>query len=103
MTLAPSVMRSFGMIELKVRNPVAELNSKPTPRAARVGDLDGIDLGLWWNKKIGGEVALEFYGDELRRQFAVTTHQLYDSFPAHKGMTDKAAEVSKAVIGATGD
>ena len=48
------------MIELQVRNPVAELNSKPTPRAARAKTLDGIDLGLWWNKKIGGEVAVEF-------------------------------------------
>jgi hypothetical protein len=91
------------MIELQVRNPVAELNSKPTPRAARAKTLDAIDLGLWWNKKIGGEVALEFYGDELRHQFGVATHQLYDSFPAHKGMTDRAAEVADAVIGATGD
>ena len=59
------------MIELQVRNPVAELNSRTTPRANRARTLDGIDLGLWWNKKIGGEVALEFYGDELRRQFGV--------------------------------
>jgi hypothetical protein len=91
------------MVELVVRNPVAELNATPTPRAPRVSSLDGVDVGLWWNKKIGGEVAVEWLGEELARDFGVTTHKYYDSFPAHPGMTDRAAEGSRAVVGATGD
>jgi hypothetical protein len=91
------------MVELTVRNPVAELTAAPTPRAPRLESLDGVDFGLWWNKKIGGEVAVEFVGEEFRREFGVTPHQFYDSFPAHKGMTEKAADGSKAVVGSTGD
>jgi hypothetical protein len=88
---------------LTVRNPVAELNTEPTPRAPRLSSLEGVDLGLWWNKKIGGEVALEWLGTELARQFSVQPHRFYDSFPAHRGMTDRAAAGSRAVVGATGD
>jgi hypothetical protein len=91
------------MIELKVCNPVAELNAQPTPRAPRLANLEGVDFGLWWNKKVGGEVAVEWLGHQFVNEFGVTTHQFYDSFPAHKGMTDRAAEGSRAVVGATGD
>lgn len=91
------------MVDIAVHNPVAELNAKPTPRAPRVASLQGVDFGLWWNKKIGGEIAVEFIGEELRREFGVTPQQFYDSFPAHKGMTEKCAEATKAVVGATGD
>ena len=91
------------MVELTVRNPVAELNAVPTPRAARLSGLDGIDFGLWWNRKVGGEVAVEWLGEELAHEYGVTTHQYYDGFPAQKGMTERAAEGSKAVVGATGD
>jgi hypothetical protein len=91
------------MVDIAVHNPVAELNAKPTPRAPRVASLQGVDFGLWWNKKIGGEVAVEFIGEEFRSQFGVTPHQFYDSFPAHKGMTEKCATETKAVVGSTGD
>lgn len=91
------------MVGLKVWNPVAELNTEPTPRASRLETLAGVEFGLWWNKKVGGEVALEWLGEQFGRDFGVTTHPFYDSFPAHKGMTDRAAAGSKAVVGATGD
>jgi hypothetical protein len=91
------------MAEITVLNPVAELSAVATPRAPRLDSLDGVDFGLWWNKKIGGEVAVEFMGEELRRAHGVTPHRFYDSFPAHKGMTEKAAAASRAVVGATGD
>jgi hypothetical protein len=91
------------VFELRVRNPVAELNAKPSPRAPRLASLEGLDIGLWWNKKIGGEVAVEWLGREFAQAYGGTAHQYYDSFPAHKGMTDRAAEGSNAVVGATGD
>jgi hypothetical protein len=91
------------MIELTVCNPVAELDTEPTPRAPRLTSLDGIELGLWWNKKIGGEVALEWLGEQWGGEFGLTSQQFYDSFPAHRGMTAKAAAGSTAVVGATGD
>ena len=91
------------MFELTVRNPVAELNAKGTPRAPRVSSLQGVEFGLWWNKKIGGEVALDWLAGQFAREFGVITRRFYDSFPAHKGMTDRAAESSNAVVGATGD
>jgi hypothetical protein len=97
------VARRIVVVELTVRNPVAELNTKPTPRAARLSALAGVDVGLWWNKKIGGEVALEWLGSEFAREFGAQLHHFYDSFPAHRGMTDRAANESKAVVGATGD
>jgi hypothetical protein len=91
------------VVELTVHNPVAELNAKPTPRAPRLASLEGVDFGLWWNKKIGGELAVQWLGQQFAEEFGVINHQYYDSFPAHKGMTDRAAEGSRAVVGATGD
>lgn len=91
------------MAEITVRNPVAELNAQLTPRASRLSSLNGVAFGLWWNKKIGGEVAVEWLGAEFTRDFGVSTEKFYDSFPAHKGMTDKAANWAGAIVGATGD
>jgi hypothetical protein len=91
------------MVELTVRNPVAELNAKPTPRAPRLPSLDGVSFGLFWNKKIGGEVAVEWLGAEFTRDFGVTTRQYYAGFPAPRDLIDQAAAQSGAVVGATGD
>jgi hypothetical protein len=95
--------KAAAMFDLTVRNPVAELNAKVTPRAPRLLTLDGAQVGLWWNKKIGGEVALEWLGAEFAGDFGARTERFYDSFPAHKGMTAKAARWADAVVGATGD
>jgi hypothetical protein len=46
---------------------------------------------------------VEWLGQQFAEEFGVVTHQYYDSFPAHKGMTDRAAEGARAVVGATGD
>jgi hypothetical protein len=91
------------MTELNVLNPVAELDNLPTPRAPRAQSLTGAKVGLWWNKKIGGEVALEWLGEALEEEFGTTTGKYYDSFPAHPGLTDKAHAEVEVVIGATAD
>src|SRR5689334_12092456 len=94
--LAGKGRMGMAMAELIVRNPVAELNNLPTPRASRVPSLQGINLGLWWNKKIGGEVALEWLGEAFSAEFGTELAHYYDSFPAHPGMTEKAAKGSQA-------
>jgi hypothetical protein len=90
-------------VSLTVQNPVAELNSETSPRAARAIDLSALRLGLWWNQKVGGEVALEWLGGELEGEFGVSVYKSYGSYPATDERLAATTENSDIVIGSTGD
>jgi hypothetical protein len=91
------------MIELEVRNPVARLSAATVPRARRLESLDGASLGLWWNKKVGGEVALEWLSASFRADYDFQEKRFYGKYPAAPRFLDEAAGASTAVIGATAD
>lgn len=46
-------------MNLSVRNPVAESIVQTVKPAPRVADLNGKRIGLYWNVKAGGDLALE--------------------------------------------
>jgi hypothetical protein len=88
---------------LEVRNPVAELATAPTPRAPRVERLDGLRVGRWWNKKAGGEVALETVAEALASRAGTTSEPFYGRYPGAPDVIEECAARSDVVVGATAD
>jgi hypothetical protein len=88
---------------LEVRNPVARLSAADVPIAARVPDLSQAKVGLFWNKKVGGNVALEWLADSIAGEYGTTTTPFYSGFPSPRANIEAAAAGSTVVIGSTGD
>jgi hypothetical protein len=57
------------MAQLEVLNPVALAEEKSTPPASRVRDLKGKRVGLYWNMKSGGDVALDRMEELLLQRY----------------------------------
>ena len=91
------------MDSISVRNPVAKRALKATPLAPRVKSLQGQTLGLWWNAKEGGNIALERIGDALVKRYGVKIHKVYSPYPAPKNLIEDMAQNATVVIGSTGD
>ncbi len=91
------------MATITVKNPVAMTATVSYPLAKRVPDLNGVRLGLWWNEKPGGEVALEHAGRLLREKYGVSLFRQYQNFPAPVSAIEGVAANADVVIGATGD
>jgi len=94
------------MAQLTVLNPVAipqsELRSYPL--APRDGRLQGKRVGLWWNQKRGGDLALKRVEELLRGRCADLEFVWYrDYFPASAEIVARAARECQAVVGSTGD
>lgn len=91
------------MVQIAVRNPVAEPAVQRHPLAPRVESLDGKRLGLWWNKKVGGQVALEWFAARLAESNHVVPRPFYGRYPALPSFIAECADASDVVIGTTGD
>ena len=57
------------MAELKVLNPAARSLENTIEPAPRVADLNGKRVGLYWNMKDGGDVALRRVEERLRERY----------------------------------
>lgn len=97
------------MTSIRVFNPVAEPIERVLKPAARVTDLDGRRIGLYWNMKPGGEVALREIERLLRARYPAATFRYYegDVGSLMKKVTprlaDRIAKECDAVIGTTAD
>ncbi|MBW1698983.1 MAG: hypothetical protein JRH18_00805 [Deltaproteobacteria bacterium] len=65
------------MAQLEVLNPVALAEEKSIPPAARVKDLAGKRVGLYWNMKSGGDLALDRVEKLLKERFPGITAKRY--------------------------
>ena len=65
------------MSQLKVFNPVAESVQVTVVPAKRLRDLDGKRIGLYWNMKAGGDIALAHTQLLLKRRYPNATFQEY--------------------------
>ena len=94
------------MFTLEVLNPVAKIQSvakasKPAPRPAT---LDGLTLGLIWNSKRGGEIALMKAGELVKNKYRNVKVIRYDgSMPCEKQLIKRAEQECDVFIGSTGD
>ncbi len=88
---------------LSVLNPVAQRAISASPVAPRLPGLRGRTLGLWWNRKFGGDTGLERIAEALVRRDGVTLHRESHPYPGPKTAIAAMAEAAGAVVGATGD
>jgi len=89
---------------LEVLNPVADQDSRTYPPAARSASLEGVTLGLAWNGKTGGDVALESMAEYIRERYqGVNLVKLYDDIPFGEETIELGIARCQAVVAATGD
>jgi hypothetical protein len=94
------------MYTLEVLNPVAqsEGETKVSEAARRPKSLDGMTLGLLWNSKRGGEVALDKAGELIKGRYKDVKVIRYDgSMPCEKDLMERARQECDVFIGSTGD
>jgi hypothetical protein len=94
------------MFRLDVMNPVApvlgEVNA--TPMAPRPASLEGKTIGLVWNGKANGDVALRRIGELIQERVPSVTIKFYSgALPTPKIIMDKAKEEIDVAIGCTAD
>ena len=65
------------MAQLEILHPVAEILPASVSAARRPGTLDGATIGLFWNSKAGGDVALRAAAEELARRHGGITFRHY--------------------------
>ena len=97
------------MAELKILNPQATTAITPVGLASRVSDLSGRTIGLYWNMKAGGDVALEQTARFLGEHFPKAEFKYYvgsvGATIRHATAEDaqRMASECDAVVGTTGD
>ncbi len=97
------------MVELKILNPQATTAITPVSLASRLNDLSGRTIGLYWNMKAGGDVALEQTARLLGERFPRTEFRHYTGSVgaimrhATAEDTERMASECDAVVGTTGD
>jgi len=72
--------------------------------ATRPKSLDGLKIGLVWNRKRGGDAVLTRVGEELSSQYKNIELKLYEGgIPAPTAVLDQAAQESDVVVGSSSD
>ena len=94
---------------LNVLNPVAQQLDQRTQPARRESSLEGKVVGLYWNFKHGGNIALERVAEHLKSRYGVTeTRTYHGSLGSSNRYTTKRdveriASECDAVVGSTAD
>lgn len=93
------------MEKMKIFNPVAEKVRLSFKTAARARNLQNRTLGLVWNGKGGGDIALKRIADNFRKElgYDFNVKEFKDDFPFSPYTIEKVATTCHAVVGSTGD
>ncbi len=93
------------MQEIAVLNPVAQINPLNFEPAVRPRDLRNLKIGLLWNSKAGGDVALKRIGEKIEKEIGgdVDIAFFQDDHPSAMSTLERLADSCDAVIGAPAD
>ena len=97
------------MAKLTVHNPVAQTVEQAVKPANRLRDPDGATIGLYWNMKAGGDVALDRTEALLRQRYPSARFRRYTGsvgwLMRHCTAedADRIASEVHAVVGTTND
>lgn len=94
------------MYRLDVMNPVAPVlgEVEATPMAPRPTSLEGKTIGLVWNGKANGDVALRRAGEMIEQQVPGVKLKFYSgALPTPAPVMDRAKQEVDAAIGCTAD
>ena len=94
---------------LHILHPVAKKVETRGANAARLANLEGKTIALYWNHKSGGDAALKRLGELLRARFpGLKTKDYVGSIGSAnrfvtKGDVKRIAEECSAAVGSTAD
>ena len=90
---------------LKTLSPIAVKAPLRVEPAKRPDSLQGKTIGLLWNGKPGGEIALEFLAELLEKRFPGVKfwRSTWNSFPFTGAQHELIIAHCDVAIGATGD
>jgi len=94
---------------LQVLNPVSRRVEEAGTTANRLANLEGMRIGLYWNHKPGGDLALRRAGQLLMDRFPGLETKMYVGsiggayHQITKDDVERMKEECSAVIGTTGD
>ena len=95
------------MVSLKILNPVGILNFKPLPPAPRLKELNNKKIGLYWNHKARGNVALDRVKELLSQRFEGMTFEWFETRISVEATKEWFEDVRKkgvnGVVASTGD
>ena len=95
------------MAQLTVMDPVAQLAAELgvfAPAAERPRSVERLRVGLYWNRKPGGNWALEHVGKLLTERFPGVEAHLFDARrPIPEGVVADIRARCDVVVGATAD
>jgi|TARA_B100001971_G_C17684365_1_gene283865 hypothetical protein len=94
------------MYRLDVMNPVAPVlgEVEATPMAPRPASLKGKTIGLVWNGKANGDVALRRAGELVQQRVPGVKVKFYSgALPTPTALMDQAIREVDAAIGCTAD
>ncbi len=96
---------SEGSGVLKTFSPVAAKAPLHVQAAGRPASLDGKTVGLIWNGKPGGDVALSVVAEYIKQRFPAAKFFKSDwnSFPFTPAQTEEIVATCDVVVGTTGD
>jgi hypothetical protein len=97
------------MVKLEILNPIAQTVHQTIPAAPRLSELQGKTIGLYWNMKAGGDVALARVAEHLTAQYPNLKVKDFVGSVGHmmRHLTaadaDRVAQECDAVVGTTSD
>jgi hypothetical protein len=98
-------MKQNSNITLEVLSPVAKKVAISIQAAERPASLSNRTIGLVWNGKPGGDVAMKHLAELLKKHFN-TVHSkefFYGQFPFAKSQLEQIQAECDVIMGATGD
>ena len=94
------------MYRLEVLNPVAPVlgDVRAIPLAPRPSSLEGVTIGLVWNGKANGDVALKRAAEHIQKRIPGVQFKFYSgALPVPKALMERAKKEVQLAIGCTAD
>lgn len=107
MNMETSDQAKTGQSSLRVLNPVAILEFEPIAPAKRLTDLTNKKIGLYWNMKARGNVALDRVKEVLSERFAGMTFEWFEQHHSIEPSKEWFEKIKKSgvdgIVASTGD
>lgn len=92
------------VVQLEILHPVSEIATQRAEPAVRPRTLEGKRVALWWNKKGGGDVALERVAECFGGRFKdISFERISCDLKGSPSALEKVIKECHAVVGTTSD
>jgi hypothetical protein len=107
-TRSVSQKRSAKGVTLSILNPIGMVETQLMEPAPRLTDLNGKRIGLFWNTKMRGDLALRKVEELLKQRFSDLEFTWFESKTYAEGLRPEEVEKIKglrnqAMVGTSGD